>query len=89
MPDPFADGRTSLVEAARRGFVAGGSELNRAAVISARVYRLVNLDATGRAAVLDRLHALLLDAVGSPHGPSFSGEEQGLNDRAALADCPQ
>ena len=59
-----------------------------------RVYRLVNLNAAGRAAVLDRLRARLFDTVGSPNGPSFSSEERGLRDRAAalvatLVDCPQ
>ena len=82
--DPFAGSGTSLVEAARQGFAACGSELNPAAVILARVYRLVNLHAAARAAVLERLRARLFDAVGSPHGPLFSGEEQGLKDRAGL-----
>ena len=82
--DPFAGSGTSLVEAARQGFAACGSELNPAAVILARVYRLVNLDAAGRAAALDRLRARLFDAVGSPHGPLFSSAEQVLKDRAAL-----
>ena len=82
--DPFAGSGTSLVEAARQGLAACGSELNPAAVILARVYGLVNLDADERTVALDRLRARLCDAIGSPHGPLFSDKEQGLQSRTAL-----
>ena len=74
--DPFAGSGTSLVEAARQGLAACGSELNPAAVILARVYGLVNLGASERTVALDRLRARLCDAIGSPHGPLFSNAQQ-------------
>ena len=82
--DPFAGSGTSLIEAARRGLAACGSELNPAAVILARVYRLVNLDADGRAVVLAQLRDRLFDAIGSPYGPLFFGGKQGLSSRPEL-----
>ena len=82
--DPFVGSGTSLVEAARLGLAACGSELNPAAVILARVYRLVNLDAEGRAAVLDQLRERLFDAISPPYGPLFFKGDQELPSRDAL-----
>lgn len=42
--DPFAGCGTTLVEAARMGLTACGSELNPAAMILARAYQMINLD---------------------------------------------
>ena len=82
--DPFVGSGTSLVEAARQGFAACGSELNPAAVILARVYRLMNLDTAGRSTVLDHLRTRLFDAIGPPYGPLFSDGVEGLKSRATL-----
>ena len=82
--DPFVGSGTSLVEAARRGLAARGSELNPAAVILARVYRLVNLETTDRSAVLDQLRTRLFEVIGSPYGPLFFDGERGLKSRTAL-----
>lgn len=71
--DPFAGCGTTLVEAARMGLAACGSELNPAAMILARVYQMVNLDEAARTAALDRLRADLLEVVGTSAGP-LSGE---------------
>ncbi len=69
--DPFAGCGTTLVEAARMGLAACGSELNPAAMILARVYQMVNVDEAARAAALDRLRADLLETVGTSAGPLF------------------
>ena len=82
--DPFAGSGTSLVEAARLDLPACGGDLNPAAVTLSRVYRLVNQDAAGRAALLDELRERLFEAVGLPRGPLFQGETRWLVDRAAL-----
>ncbi len=63
--DPFVGSGTSLVEAARLDLPACGGDLNPAAVALARVYRLVNLDATERAALLHGLRERLFDAIRS------------------------
>ena len=82
--DPFVGSGTSLVEAARLGFEARGSELNPAAVILSRVYRLVNLDPVRRTRALDELRDQVVDAIGPVHGPLFSGGSGGVRDRPAL-----
>ena len=82
--DPFVGSGTSLVEAARLGLPACGGDLNPAAVALARVYRLVNLDAAERAALLDGLRERLCEAVGLPHGPLFFGEARWPADRSTL-----
>ena len=69
--DPFVGSGTSLVEAARLGLAAQGTELNAAAVALARVFRMVNLDADERATALDRLRDRLFDSIGPPYGPLF------------------
>lgn len=69
--DPFAGCGTTLAEAARLGFAASGSELNPAAMILARVYRMVNMDEAARSAVLDGLHVKLLEVIGTSAGPLF------------------
>ena len=61
--DPFAGCGTSLVEAVRLGLPAYGGDLNPAAVALARVYRLVDLDAAERAALLDGLRERLFEAI--------------------------
>ena len=82
--DPFVGSGTSLVEAARRGLTAYGSELNPAAVILARVYRLVNLDAAEREVALNGLRDHLVKAIGSSDGPLFSNPGSVPSDRVAL-----
>ena len=63
--DPFVGSGTSLVEAARLDLPACGGDLNPAAVALARVYRLVNLDAAERTALLDGLRGSLFEAIRS------------------------
>ncbi len=83
--DPFAGSGTSLVEAARLGLAACGGELNPAAVLLARVYRMINLDAAERAVALNGLRNRLFDAIGPPHGPLFfDGAWGSAVDRATL-----
>ena len=50
----------------------------------ARVYRLVNLDAAERAALLHGLRESLFEAIGLPCGPLFAGETRQPADRSAL-----
>lgn len=57
--DPFVGSGTSLMEAARLGFSASGTELNPAAVILARLYSLANLDVASRIAATDELQSQL------------------------------
>ena len=82
--DPFVGSGTSLVEAARQGLAACGSELNPAAVILARVYQLVNLGSGARRVLLDRLRDRIFEAVGAPYGPLFFNGERELPNRSAL-----
>ncbi len=82
--DPFVGSGTSLLEAARLNLPACGGDLNPAAVALAQVYRLANLDAAERRAVLDELREGLVEAIGLPCGPLFLGEVQSLEDRSAL-----
>ena len=69
--DPFVGCGTTLAEAARLGLAVSGSELNPAAMILARVYRMVNLDGAARSAALDGLRTGLLEVVGMSAGPLF------------------
>ena len=71
--DPFVGSGTSLVEAARLGLSACGSDLNPAAVALARVYQAINLDAPARLDALERLRERLCKIIGSPYGPLFCG----------------
>ena len=82
--DPFAGSGTSLVEAARLDLPACGGDINPAAVALARVYRFVNLDAAGRAALLDELRERLFEAIGLPYGPLFRDETRWPAERSAL-----
>ena len=82
--DPFVGSGTSLVEAARLDLSACGGDLNPAAVLLARVYRLVNLGTADRAAILDGLRKRLVDAVGLPCGPLFFAEARRPAARSAL-----
>ncbi len=72
--DPFVGSGTSLVEAARLGHSARGYDLNSSAVILAGVYRMVNLDADRRRAVLGELRERLYEVIAPSHGPLFTGE---------------
>jgi len=82
--DPFVGSGTSLVESARLGLSACGGEINPAAVILARVYRMVNLDAAERAAVLNNFGDRLTDSVGPMHGPLFCERPSGESTNTAL-----
>ena len=82
--DPFSGSGTLLVEAARLGLSAHGSDLNPAAVTLSRLYRLVNLKVSHRVAVLDHLRGRLSEAIGPPNGALFFHQKQHAPDRAAL-----
>ena len=72
MMDPFVGSGTSLVEAARLGKAAWGSDINPAAAILARVYRLVNVDIADRLKALDSLESRLFQVFDPPNRPLFS-----------------
>ena len=82
--DPFVGSGTSLIESARLGLAACGSELNPAAAILSQVYESVNMNFRQRADALDAVRERLFDAVGSPYGPLFCDQAPGPSDRAAL-----
>ena len=82
--DPFVGSGTSLVEATRLDLPACGGDLNPAAVALAQVYRLVNLDAAERAAVLHEQRERLFEVIGLPCGPLFFTEARWPVDRSAL-----
>lgn len=82
--DPFVGSGTSLVEAARLGLAAFGGEINPAAVILARVYKMINLDADGRTDVLDQLQKRVFELVRPSHGPLFAHGSRPTPDRSEL-----
>ena len=82
--DPFVGSGTSLVEAARLGKAAWGSDINPAAVILARVYRLVDLSPEDREAALGSLGNQLSQAIGPSNGPLFGEPGATVLDRAQL-----
>ena len=82
--DPFVGSGTSLIESARLGLAAYGSEINPAATILSHVYELVNIDSRRRADTLNATRERLFDAIGSPYGPLFGDHPPGPADRAAL-----
>ena len=82
--DPFVGSGTSLVEAARLGLTAYGADLNPAAVALARVYELINLAGRDRALILDKTERALVQAIGPPHGPLFSGPSNASMDRVGI-----
>ena len=65
--DPFVGSGTSLMEAARMGLPASGTELNPAAVVLARLHSLVNRDIASRVAATDELQNRLYEIL----RPSF------------------
>ena len=82
--DPFVGSGTSLVESARLGLPAGGYDLNSAAVILSRVYKMANLNKDQRKAAIGDLRERLNESMSPLHGPLFSNQECGPEDRAAL-----
>ena len=82
--DPFVGSGTSLVEAARLGHAARGYDLNPAAVILARVYRLATLDAERRSTTLSELRERLCALIGPSPGPLFPTSSCGTPCRPAL-----
>ena len=70
--DPFVGSGTSLVEAARLGHSARGSDLNPAAISLARVYELINFPAAQRTYIIEQFRALLFDVIGPFSAPLFA-----------------
>ena len=62
--DPFVGSGTSLIEAARLGISAVGTELNPAATILASVYCLANLGKAERQSALEDVQDRLFHAIG-------------------------
>ena len=82
--DPFVGSGTVLVEAARMGLAAGGSELNPAAMVLSRVFQMVNLAAEKRETVLADLRGRLFGARGPFYGPLFLDGNRRLLSRPEL-----
>ena len=82
--DPFVGSGTLLVEAARLGLSACGSDINPAAIILAEVYRSINLDEAQRANILSRLRSHLFGLIGPPYAPLYSHLRRGPLNRDAL-----
>ena len=80
--DPFVGSGTSLVEAARLGKVAWGSDINPAAVILARVYQLVNVSLDDREAALESLEKRLFQVIAPPNGPLFADQSTTTSNQA-------
>ena len=72
--DPFVGSGTSLVEAARLGHGARGSDLNPAAVVLARVYEMINLPVNERGQVVEQLGNRLRDVTSPLTEPMFAPE---------------
>ncbi len=83
--DPFAGSGTSLIESARLGLAAYGTEINPAAVMLSKVYEMANMNCRQRACALDAVRRSLTDAIGSPYGPLFCDRKpEPVADRAEL-----
>ena len=82
--DPFAGSGTCLVEGARFGLSACGVEINPAAVILARVYRMVNLSVIERSEVVACMDERLSALFGPLFAPSFCGGLKGTDERKAI-----
>ena len=82
--DPFVGSGTLLAETARIHLAARGYDVNPAAVTLAQVYRLANLDALEKKAVLEELGSRLFDKIGLPEGPLFLPEPFQATDQDAL-----
>ena len=89
--DPFVGSGTSLVEAARFGRSALGSDVNPAAAILSRVYELVSVPQDDRKAVLHSLEDRLSQALQllrglQPHEDGQTRQESTLLDLWRLSD---
>ena len=82
--DPFVGSGTALVESGRLGLGACGADLNPAAVVLARVYETMNLDAASRAMVLDGLRNRLQYVIDSASVSLFFDGNRGSPDRRIL-----
>ena len=72
--DPFVGSGTSLVEAARLGKAAFGSDINPAAAVLARVYCLIDVDVAEREGALESLEKRLFKVFQGGEGPLFAEE---------------
>lgn len=82
--DPFVGSGTTLGEAARIGLTAFGSDVNPAAIVLARVYRLVNLTLEERKILLHEACDRMLNHIGSPNGSLFKSTQSHQTDRSYL-----
>lgn len=82
--DPFVGSGTLLAETARIHLAARGYDVNPAAVTLSQVYRLANLDASEKKAVLEELGSRLFEKIGLPEGPLFLPEPFRAADQDAL-----
>jgi SAM-dependent methyltransferase len=74
--DPFVGSGTVLVECAKRGIAAFGSEINPAAATMARTYLLTMMSSTRRVALLRRTGRSLDPLMGDEDLPLFAGWNQ-------------
>ena len=84
--DPFVGSGTSLVEAARLGKSALGSDVNPAAAILSRVYQLVNVSLDDREAVLHSLEGRLSQSIPLLGGSRFSEDGNQIEQESILLD---
>ena len=74
--DPFVGSGTSLIEAARLGHEAWGSDLNPAAVIMAKTYELVNVGVQERERAIEEVEDELHGLLNRYDGPLFQATER-------------
>ncbi len=82
--DPFAGSGTCLAESARFGLSARGIEINPAAVILSKVYRMVNLSAIERSDIVAHVDERLSGLFGPLVAPPLRGGLKGTDERAAM-----
>ena len=69
--DPFAGSGTVLLESARFGLPAFGTEINPAAAAMANVYKFVNVSAAERRVLLSEIDEQLENRIPQEYGPLF------------------
>ena len=82
--DPFAGSGTCLVEGARFGLSACGTEINPAAVILSKVYQMVNLNMAERSEVVGNVDERLSGLFGPLFASPLYGGVKGTDERTAI-----
>lgn len=84
--DPFVGSGTCLVESARLGKSAWGSDVNPAATILSSVYQLVNVDQDYRKAALRSIEDSLFKSIPVLGDPQFSKDGNQIDQVSVLLD---